>query len=193
MIDSHCHLNDESLIGEVDATVNRFLDAGVDRVVDIGTDIPSSILARENARKFDSVYYTIAMYPEYHQNYNEREFEDFLISCLGKNSKVAENANFDKISSLKNQYNLNNEEVVKNNNKNTENNINLFDLEKNKENIENNINNQNKYKNNVVLDNCMGSGTTGVATLNLNRRFIGIELDESYFNITKNRIEESLK
>ena len=39
-----------------------------------------------------------------------------------------------------------------------------------------------------VLDNCMGSGTTGVACRNLNRKFIGIEMDESYFNIAKNRI-----
>jgi site-specific DNA-methyltransferase (adenine-specific) len=38
----------------------------------------------------------------------------------------------------------------------------------------------------------MGSGTTGVACINTNRKFIGIELDENYFNIAKNRIEESL-
>ena len=42
---------------------------------------------------------------------------------------------------------------------------------------------------NVVLDNCMGSGSTGVACINTNRRFIGIELDENYFNIAKERIE----
>lgn len=40
----------------------------------------------------------------------------------------------------------------------------------------------------TVLDFTMGSGTTGVACVNLNRSFIGIELDESYFNIAKNRI-----
>lgn len=40
----------------------------------------------------------------------------------------------------------------------------------------------------LVLDNCMGSGTTGVACGNLNRKFIGIELDENYFEIAKNRI-----
>jgi len=43
----------------------------------------------------------------------------------------------------------------------------------------------------TVLDNCMGSGSTGVACVNLNRKFIGIELDENYFNIAKNRIENS--
>ena len=40
----------------------------------------------------------------------------------------------------------------------------------------------------TVLDFTMGSGTTGVACKNLNREFIGIELDETYFNIAKQRI-----
>ena len=42
----------------------------------------------------------------------------------------------------------------------------------------------------TVLDNCMGSGSTGVACKNLNRNFIGIELDENYFKIAKERIEK---
>lgn len=42
----------------------------------------------------------------------------------------------------------------------------------------------------LVLDNCMGSGSTGVACKNLNRNFIGIEKDENYFNIAKNRIND---
>ena len=43
----------------------------------------------------------------------------------------------------------------------------------------------------TVLDNCMGSGTTGVACVNLGRRFIGIEKDERYFQIAKERIEKA--
>lgn len=43
-------------------------------------------------------------------------------------------------------------------------------------------------KNDLVLDNCMGSGSTGVATLNLDRKFIGIELNDKYFDIAKERI-----
>ena len=42
----------------------------------------------------------------------------------------------------------------------------------------------------VVLDNCMGSGTTGVACKNLGRKFIGIEQDLNYFEIAKNRIKQ---
>ena len=48
-------------------------------------------------------------------------------------------------------------------------------------------------KNNIVLDPFMGSGTTGVACVNTNRDFIGIELDEKYFNIAKTRIENAEK
>lgn len=44
----------------------------------------------------------------------------------------------------------------------------------------------------TVLDNTMGSGSTGVACINTNRNFIGIELEEKYFNIAKERIEQSL-
>lgn len=43
----------------------------------------------------------------------------------------------------------------------------------------------------TVLDFVMGSGTTGLAAKNLNRKFIGIELDEKYFEIAKNRIESA--
>ncbi len=41
----------------------------------------------------------------------------------------------------------------------------------------------------IVLDFTMGSGTTGVAAKNLQRDFIGIEMDEGYFNIAKDRVE----
>lgn len=40
----------------------------------------------------------------------------------------------------------------------------------------------------IVLDNCMGSGTTGHACVNLNRNFIGIEMDKTYFDFAKSRI-----
>ena len=43
----------------------------------------------------------------------------------------------------------------------------------------------------VVLDCFMGSGSTGVACVNTNRRFIGIELDDGYFNIAKKRSEDA--
>lgn len=48
-------------------------------------------------------------------------------------------------------------------------------------------------ENEVVLDFTMGSGSTGVACILTDRKFIGIELDDKYFEIAKNRIEESIE
>ena len=45
----------------------------------------------------------------------------------------------------------------------------------------------------IILDPFMGSGTTGVACTNLDRKFIGIEIDEKYFEIACNRIEQAQK
>lgn len=44
----------------------------------------------------------------------------------------------------------------------------------------------------TVLDNCMGSGTTGVACVNTNRNFIGIEMDENYYKIAEDRIKNAV-
>ena len=48
-------------------------------------------------------------------------------------------------------------------------------------------------ENETVLDFTMGSGSTGVACINTNRNFIGVELDDTYFKIAKKRIEEAEK
>lgn len=47
----------------------------------------------------------------------------------------------------------------------------------------------NSNQDSLILDPFMGSGTTGVACAELHRRFIGIEINEAYFNIAKRRIE----
>lgn len=44
----------------------------------------------------------------------------------------------------------------------------------------------------IILDNCIGSGTTAVAAMNTNRNFIGFELDKDYFDIANKRIEKSI-
>lgn len=45
----------------------------------------------------------------------------------------------------------------------------------------------------MILDNCMGSGTTAIACMNTNRDFIGFELDKKYFEIANERIKDNLK
>lgn len=44
-------------------------------------------------------------------------------------------------------------------------------------------------ENDLVLDNCMGSGSSGVAAKKLHRKFIGIEMDDTYFSVAENRIK----
>lgn len=48
----------------------------------------------------------------------------------------------------------------------------------------------NTNENDTIIDCCMGSGSTGIVAIKNNRNFIGIELDENYFNIAKERIEK---
>jgi len=47
------------------------------------------------------------------------------------------------------------------------------------------------HKGDIILDNTMGSGSTGVACIQTGRSFIGIEIDEDYFNIAQERIEQA--
>ena len=47
----------------------------------------------------------------------------------------------------------------------------------------------NSNENDLILDPCMGSGSTGVVALQNNRNFLGIELNQNYFNIAKSRLE----
>ena len=48
-------------------------------------------------------------------------------------------------------------------------------------------------ENDIVLDNCMGSGSTGEACINTNRNFIGCELNEQYYNASINRLQQCVQ
>lgn len=48
-------------------------------------------------------------------------------------------------------------------------------------------------KGDIVLDNCIGSGTTAISCINTDRNYIGIELDEDYYKIANNRINEHIQ
>lgn len=47
-------------------------------------------------------------------------------------------------------------------------------------------------ENELVLDNCIGSGTTAIACMNTNRNYIGFELNKEYYEIAKNRINQHI-
>ena len=46
-------------------------------------------------------------------------------------------------------------------------------------------------ENDIILDNCMGSGTTAIAAINTNRKYIGFEMDKTYFDIAQERIQNA--
>jgi site-specific DNA-methyltransferase (adenine-specific) len=48
-------------------------------------------------------------------------------------------------------------------------------------------------ENDIILDNCMGSGSTALACMNSNRQYIGFEMNQGYFDIANKRIEENIK
>jgi DNA modification methylase len=48
------------------------------------------------------------------------------------------------------------------------------------------------YEGDLVLDNCIGSGTTAIACINTNRNYIGFELDKEYYELAKNRINKHI-
>jgi site-specific DNA-methyltransferase (adenine-specific) len=45
----------------------------------------------------------------------------------------------------------------------------------------------------MVLDNAMGSGTTGIGCINTNRKFIGIELEKKYYELSNDRLLQAIK
>lgn len=47
------------------------------------------------------------------------------------------------------------------------------------------------YKNEIILDNCMGSGTTAIACINTNRNYIGFETDTIYYGLANKRIQDA--
>lgn len=61
-IDVHCHLNDKEY-GSISALINRCADAGVERIITVGFDLPSSYQAAEYAEKYEQVYFTAGFHP----------------------------------------------------------------------------------------------------------------------------------
>ena len=75
MLDTHCHLNDNQFIGEVDQIVNNFLQAGVKKAICIGCDPQTNKKAKEIANNYEHVYFTIGIHPDDCDKYNEKEIE----------------------------------------------------------------------------------------------------------------------
>jgi site-specific DNA-methyltransferase (adenine-specific) len=111
--------------------------------------------------------------------YYMSQYEYILFLRKGKGVKINNCATPDILS-------------IKNKKLKNANNKNLHDTEKPVELMKILIENS-STENQIVLDPFMGIGSTGVASINTNRDFIGIELDRDYFDISKHRIQEASK
>lgn len=74
-IDTHCHLDDEKLKNDIEAVVNAYTAAGVSRVIDVGCDLTSSVLVKEQSEKFESVYFAAGFHPMDVERMNEEGIE----------------------------------------------------------------------------------------------------------------------
>lgn len=86
IIDTHCHLNDESLFKDLDNVISRALKAGVEKMIVVGWDKSSSELAAKLAEQYDFIYATIGFHPENIFDIDDQILYETLE--LSKNPKV---------------------------------------------------------------------------------------------------------
>ena len=86
MIDVHCHLNFHSFEKDYDEVIKQAFEAGVTKIINVGTKIDSSQKAVELAQKYESLYAIIGMHP-HHADKTEKNWENKL-EHLAKNAKV---------------------------------------------------------------------------------------------------------
>ena len=82
-IDVHCHL-DNKTFGDVGALVNECAESGVERIITVGFDLPSSYLAAELAEKFEGVYFTAGFHPTELKSYKEGDLDKIAELCVHK-------------------------------------------------------------------------------------------------------------
>lgn len=81
IIDTHCHLNDESLYKDVDNVITRALKAGVEKMIVVGWDAESSKLAIKLAEQYDFIYAVIGFHPENIFDINDEILYETLNLC----------------------------------------------------------------------------------------------------------------
>lgn len=88
LFDSHCHLTDERLVGEVEAVVGRAREAGVDRMVTIGADPEDMEAAVALAARFDGVWASVGVHPHVADRATPEVF-DRIVELAGRAKVVA--------------------------------------------------------------------------------------------------------
>ncbi len=86
VVDTHAHLNDERFAGEIEETIQRAYQAGVEYIINVGYDLPSSRMAVALARDFPGVYAAVGIHPHDAKTANEEAYRE--IRELAKDDKV---------------------------------------------------------------------------------------------------------
>ncbi len=88
LIDTHAHLSFPELAAERDAVVGRALEAGVTRILDVGTNVATSELALRSAADHDAVYASVGFHPHDAEG-ADKAGVSYVRSCLSENRVVA--------------------------------------------------------------------------------------------------------
>ena len=89
IFDTHIHLNDDTLLNDIDSLINNAKEKGVNKFLCVGFDINSSKKAIELANKYDCIYATIGIIPTEHKQYNENSIKELEELLLTSNKIVA--------------------------------------------------------------------------------------------------------
>ena len=73
MIDTHCHLTYDGLFEQVDDVISRAVDAGVDRMITVGTTLDDARRAIALAERFDNIYATVGVHPHYAAEFTDKD------------------------------------------------------------------------------------------------------------------------
>lgn len=90
MIDTHCHLNNEQFLSDLETVVQNFLSSGVEKAICVGWDIPSSVMAKAIAESIPSVYYEVGVHPDECDSFDAHTLEDLITSADNKLVAVGE-------------------------------------------------------------------------------------------------------
>ena len=78
MLDCHCHLNDSQYDADREQVIGEIFSSGIEKVVCVGADIPSSLSAKALAESHDNIFYTIGVHPDECDTYDEKMVENMI-------------------------------------------------------------------------------------------------------------------
>ena len=86
MIDSHCHLDHEPLLSDLDNVIQRSKDIGIEKLLTISTSLESFSRVKEIVNKDEMIFGTIGIHP--HETNKEKVNSELIVKCINENKKI---------------------------------------------------------------------------------------------------------